>query len=428
MANNNGTSVTPVSFNVFSSMGYTLPQPSRGTIRTDQPVNKANMEGQNMVLKINNSDIKMNIDIPHLDADIYDKTPQDPLNFKDMSSFNMNVNNGILNLNGAELSATVKNVAAKETDLLKDIQINFVPGNRVNVDMKVHKFLNFKVKLEGSVTAQPVNNMIRVKPDKISVAGIPIKGILDLFHLQVGEIVKIGKPSGSFFSSGDSVYFSPTKLVDTPSIDGNVTDVKTGMGVISIMIGKDNVNTYKPKPLYGADNYLRLRGGDVDFSGFNLKDADVALLDQTPNDPFDMDSDPAKKVIAKGKVSIPDSFIATALKDKMGEGSSLKDMRFSMPDGVGKLKASMWGFLPISLDLNFGKSNNGMLKIVPDNGKVLGFIPLPDSLLRKTLVKETEGQIEGNGVTVDLNKLADLQTPNGIADVKTDKGKLILTM
>jgi hypothetical protein len=430
---NNNLSSNVASYSVFSSMGYrNQPANSRAEAanvqrQRDPNVNQANLLGQNMALGVDESSIKLKIGIPHIDAMLIDKTPQDPLNFKDMSSFKMNIQDGTLNLNAQELSAVVKKVASDQTNLLKDIRIDFAPGNRVNMDLKVKKFLNFNVKIEGNVTANSVNNMVRVTPDKISVNKIPVKGILDFFHLQIGEIVKIGKPTGSFFTSGDSIYFSPTKLVDNPAIDGNITGVQTGIGSISIMLGKDGTTPYKPQPLYGSDNYLRLRGGNVDFSGFNLKEADVTLLDQTPQDPFDMDNDPSKKVITAGQVSIPEAFIATALKNKAGEGSNLKDMRFTMPDGIGKLKANFWGFLPISLDLNFGNSSQGVLKVTPSKGKLLGFIPLPNSMLKDTLKKETEGQIDGDGVTVDLDKLADLRT-SPLKKVSTSAGQLILNM
>lgn len=418
----NNISPNSNSFNVFSSMGYT-------TSNYQNPVvpGTSKMNAQNLILKINEPEVKLNINIPHIDADLYDKTPQDPLDFKDMKSLGMRINNGVLSLSANDLTSTVKTLIAKETDMIKDFNINFTPGERVQADIKVKKFLTFNVKIEGKVSAQPTNNMVRLTPDKISLGKIPVKGLLDFFGLEIGEIVKIGKPNGSFFTSGDSIYFGPTQLVTNPTLDAHVTDVRTGMGSLSIMLG-DSAK-YQPKVLHGADNYLRLRGGNVNFNGFNLQDADVSLLDGTPNDPFDIDNDPSKKVISSGRVAIPEEFIATALKNKAGDGSSLKNMKFTMPNGVGKLKASMWGFLPISLDLNFSRSTDGkQLKVTPDKGKLLGFIPLPDSMLRSTLAKETEGQPDGNGVTVNLDKLADLQTPNGLRKVETDKGTLILYM
>ena len=65
----------------------------------------------------------------------------------------------------------------------------------------------------------------------------------------------------------------------------------------------------------------------MNFAGFNLKDTDLALVDGTPNDPFDLINDPSKKVIKKGQLTIPESFIDTALKKKT-EGGSMKNMRF----------------------------------------------------------------------------------------------------
>ncbi|GIW22375.1 MAG: hypothetical protein KatS3mg068_1382 [Candidatus Sericytochromatia bacterium] len=409
-----------ISFNVFSNLGYTSNNPYQ------EPINKSQLDAQNSILRISDEKFNLNINLPHLQADLIDRTPNDPLNFKDVASFDMNIKNGILSLKDAELSSLVKNLLKKETDLIKDINFNFQPGNNAEVNLQVKKVLKFNIKINGKLSAQPVNNMVRFTPNKISVNKIPIQGLLKLFKLEIGELVKVGNPNGSFFTSGDSIYFGPTKFVENPKINGEIHDVRTGLGTISILLGKDSAN-YQNTPLYGSNNYLRLRGGNVDFNGFNLQDADVALLDGTPNDPFDIENDPSQKVISKGRVAIPEEFIATALKQKAGSGS-LKNMQFTMPNGVGKLKASMWGFLPISLNLHFSKSSTGELKVTPAKGRVLGFIPLPNSLLRDTLKKETEGKIDGNGVTVDLGKLADLQTPNGIKNVETNNGQLILYM
>jgi len=417
MKNNN-------TFNVFSNLGYSNRLNNYNI--NQYPVNKSQLDAQNSILKINDKDIKLSINLPHLQADIIDKTPNDPLDFKDVASFDMNIKNGILSLKDNELSTVVKKLIKKETDLIKDINFNFQPGNNAEVTLKVKKLLNFNIKINGKLSAQPVNNMVRFTPEKISVNKIPIQGLLKLFKLEVGEIVKIGNPNGSFFTSGDSIYFGPTKFVSNPKIDGEIYDVRTSIGSISILLGKDGSN-YQPTPLYGSNNYLRLRGGNVNFGGFNLQDTDVALLDGTPNDPFDIENDPSKKVISKGRVAIPEEFIANALKQKAGSGS-LKNMQFNMPNGVGKLKAAMWGFIPISLNLHFSNSSTGELKVTPNKGRVLGFIPLPNSLLRDTLKKETEGKIDGDGVTVDLDKLADLQTPNGIKNVEGKNGQLVLYM
>jgi len=410
------------SFSVFSNLGYT----SNANNPYQVPGNKSQLDAQNSILKINDEKFNLNINLPHLQAELIDKTPHDPLNFKDVASFDMNIKNGVLSLKDAELSSVVKSLLKDETDLIKDINFNFQPGNNAEVNLKVKKGLNFNIKINGKLSAQPVNNMVRFTPDKISVNKIPVQGLLKLFKLEVGELVKVGNPNGSFFTSGDSIYFGPTKFVSNPKIDREIHDVRTGIGTISILLGKDSSN-YQNTPLYGSNNYLRLRGGNVDFNGFNLQDADVALLDGTPNDPFDIENDPSQKVISKGRVAIPEEFIATALKQKAGSGS-LKDMQFTMPNGVGKLKASMWGFLPISLNLHFSNSSTGELKVTPNKGRVLGFIPLPNSLLRDTLKKETEGKIDGNGVTVDLGKLADLQTPNGIKTVESKNAQLVLYM
>jgi len=418
----NGQIIDGTYFNVFSRNGYAKQLPY--TPKEGPNVNKANLEAQNSVLKIED-EIKLKLDIPYIDAEIFDRTPNDPLDFKDVSSFDLDVKKGILSLNANDLTNTVNTLIAKETDLVKDFKLNFVPGNRVETSLQVKKSIfKLNISVGAQLHAQTVNNMIRVTPDKVNVGKIPVKKLMDFLGIELGDILKLTNTAGGIITSGDSIYLSPTKLVAQPVLGGHVTGVKTGIGSISLIMG--DMSNYQPKELYGATNYLRLSGGNVNFNGFNLKDADVILKDGTPENPFDIADDPSKKIITKGQVTIPEEFISTALKQKAGSGS-IKDLRFAMPEGQGKLNGKMWGWLPISLNLDFGVASSKELKVVPSKGKVLGFIPLPNSLLIDTLKKETGGVTDGNGVTVNLGDLADLQIAP-LKQVLNQDRKLILQM
>ena len=406
------------SYSLLKNMGYK---------RAPVPTDRTSVEAQNMVFNVDQNDVKMKIKVPHFEADLFDKTPEDPLTVTDFKNMDISVKNGLVQISDKDLTTTVTNVLKAETkNVVRNVNIDFIPGNQIKAQIIGKKFLKFNLTVQGTAHPNPINNVVRFTPDKININGIPVKKIMDFFGLEIGEMVKVGNAKGSVFTSGDSIYFAPHKLVSSPKIEGNVTALKTGVGTLSVMIGNDNIDTYQPKPVYGENNYLTVRGGNVNFSGFNLLNTDLALMDGTPENDFDVINDPSKKVISEGQVTIPEEFIATALKQKAGSGS-MKDMTFNMPNGVGKLKAKMWGFIPISLDLNFGNSSTGILKVTPGNGKVLGFVPLPNSLLRKTLVGETQGQIDGEGVTIDLDKLADLKT-GALKNVRTENGKLILNI
>ncbi len=415
---NNKVGVNINSYSLLKNMGYT---------KAPVPTDKTSVEAQNTVFNIDQTDIKMKIKVPHFEADLYDKTPQDPLSVTDFKNMDINVKNGLVQINDKDLTFTVTNLLKEETkNIVRNVDIDFIPGNQIKAQVKGKKFLNFNLTVQGIAHPNPINNVIRFTPDKININGIPVKRVMDFFGLEIGELIKVGNKKGSIFTSGDSIYFSPHKLVSSPKIEGNVTGLKTGVGTLAVMIGEDNIDTFKPKPVYGQNNYLTVRGGNVDFSGFNLLNTDLSLMDGTPENDFDIINDPSKKVISEGQVTIPAEFIATALSKKAG-GGSMKDMTFNMPNGVGKLKAKMWGVLPVSLDLKFGNSSNGVLKVTPDKGKILGFIPLPDSILRNALVKETQGKVEGEGVTIDLDSLADLKT-TPLKNVRTENGKLILNI
>lgn len=430
MSNNIGNNADIKAYSTFRNMGYSKEEsqtssPAITSKSFEDPVqNMTTVKAQNLLFKVEQDGISMGVKVPYFSADIYDKTPKDPLKFDEFTSLNLKVKNAYLQANDVELSNTVKTVIQKKTDIINDIDITFNPNNQVNADLKIKKLLNFKVKIEGKLDTNPINNMMSYTPTKINVAGIPVKKMLDVLGLEIGEIVKIGNPSGSYFTSGKSIYFKPTEFIDSPKIEGHITGVQTSFGKISLMVGDSNVVS---APLHGSNNYVNIKGGNVDFKGFNLHDADVTLADKTPENDFDLINDPAKKIITEGEVGIPESFIHTALRDKQKPTSTLKDRNFTMPDGVGKLKGKMWGFLPVKLDMEFMPSATGGLKVEPSKGKALGFIPLPNSILLKSLKEETEGTIEGKGVVIDLDNLADVKT-TPLKQVRNEDGKLVLVL
>lgn len=429
MSNNVGSNADVNSYSAFSKLGYIQNTPNTKPVVTaksfENPVqNMTAVKAQNLLFKVEQDGLSMGVKVPYFSADIYDKTPQDPLKFEEFTSLNLKVKNALIQANDVELSNTIKTVVQKKTDIVDDIDITFKPNNFVNADLKIKKLLSFKVKIEGQLDTNPINNIMSYTPTKINVAGIPIKGMLDVLGLEIGEIVKIGNPSGSYFTSGKSIYFKPTELIDSPKIEGHVTGVQTTFGKISLMVGNSDVVS---APLHGSNNYVNIKGGNVDFKGFNLQDADVTLTDKTPEDDFDLINDPSKKIITEGQVGIPEEFIHTALRNKQKPTSTLKDRNFSMPDGVGKLSGKMWGFLPVKLDMKFMPSNEGGLKVEPSKGYALGFVPLPNSILKKALKEETEGTIEGKGVVIDLDNLADVKT-SPLKDVRNEDGKLVLVL
>ncbi|MFN8674714.1 MAG: hypothetical protein U0457_21860 [Candidatus Sericytochromatia bacterium] len=413
--NNLGASIGSI-----GAMGY------QKNVAAPRNPNSNKINAQNLALNIDQNDITIKAKILHAEADVFGKDADVPIGVDNLQNIKIDARNATVSLSGKELSNTVNNLARKESPMIKNVSFDFMPNNQAFGEVKIKKFINLNLKVKGELDANPINNMVRFTPSDISLNGIPVKKVMDFFGLKIGELVQIGKPSGSFFTSDDSIYFSPTKLAKGLDLDAHVTDIQTSSGSISVFLGEDGISPYQPKPHNGANNYIHAETTNMNFQGFNLKNTDLTLVDGTPNDPFDLLNDPSKKVITRGQLTIPESFIDTALKKK-SEGGSMKGMRFTMPNGDGHLTAKKWGFLPISLDLKFVNSDNGALKVTPDNGKLFGFIPLPDSMLRKALVTETDGHIEGNGVVVDLGKLADLETAP-FKKVTNSDGKLILEM
>ena len=166
------------SYSLLKNMGYK---------RAPVPTDRTSVEAQNMVFNVDQNDVKMKIKVPHFEADLFDKTPEDPLTVTDFKNMDISVKNGLVQISDKDLTTTVTNVLKAETkNVVRNVNIDFIPGNQIKAQIIGKKFLKFNLTVQGTAHPNPINNVVRFTPDKININGIPVKKIMDFFGLEIG--------------------------------------------------------------------------------------------------------------------------------------------------------------------------------------------------------------------------------------------------
>jgi hypothetical protein len=157
-------------------------------------------------------------------------------------------------------------------------------GKRVKAKGTMHKGVALPFELEGTLSATPEGD-IKLHADKIKSAHSPFKGLLHLFGEDLSKLINMKSDSGVKIVD-DDIILSPSRLVPPPRIMGKVTAVRLEPGRIVQVFGSNAA----AKPLavpYKARNYIYHRGGVIRFGKLTMTDADLEMVDMTPQSPLD---------------------------------------------------------------------------------------------------------------------------------------------
>lgn len=215
--------------------------------------------------------------------------------FDDKQSF-------LLRVDAAEMAMTPKSLAnvlnqyvfARQDAPVKDVSITIENG-RLKVKGKLHKQgdIGFETENTLSVTA---DGKIRLHSEKVRALHLPVKGLMDLFGVEVADLIKTGKVPG-LRAEKDDLILDPEQALPPPHIRGKVTQIRLETGNIVQIFGEPRAYTWAQAP---AQNYMAYRGNRLKFGKLTMEDTDMVLIDADPRDPFDFYLDRYKEQLMAG--------------------------------------------------------------------------------------------------------------------------------
>jgi hypothetical protein len=201
----------------------------------------------------------------------------------DPDSFVLDIQKGVIHANIGDV-ANYLNASAPSNAPLKNISVQ-PDGDQLKLHGTVHKLLlPLPVELIGTLSPS-ASGHVRFHVLKLNVLKIPMKGLLGSFHVQLSDLVPSVDMAGVQIS-GNDIDFDTQKLLPPPHIRGQITSVRVAAPDIEVIYGN---SPNDEAALSQWHNFLRLRGGTLDFGKLTMHHVDLTMIDASDDPWFDLD-------------------------------------------------------------------------------------------------------------------------------------------
>ena len=223
--------------------------------------------------------------------------------FDDKNSFTLHVNQAEMAIT-PDAMANVLNqyVFASKDAPIKDVSMRIKNG-RLNIKGKLHNKGDVSFETDSTLSVTP-DGKIRLHAEKIKALHLPAKGLMDLFGIEIADLIKNGKVNG-VTAEKDDLILDPAQALPPPHIAGKVTAVRLEGNNIVQVFGEPQ--KYKWANV-AAQNYMAYSGNRLKFGKLTMDHTDMVLIDPDPRDPFDFYLDHYKDQLVAGYTKTTPAF------------------------------------------------------------------------------------------------------------------------
>jgi hypothetical protein len=223
--------------------------------------------------------------------------------FDDKNSFELQITAAEMTMDPQSLANVLNSQVFSGKDApLKDIAVTIENG-RLKVKGKLHKKGDIGFETEGQLSAT-ADGKIRLHAEKIKALHLPVKGLMDLFGIDIADLIKSGKVRG-VQAEKDDLILDPQEILPPPKISGKITDIHLEGNNIVQIFGEPKKYPWIKVP---QQNYMAYRGNKLQFGKLLMSDTDLVLIDPAPKDPFDFYLDRYKDQLVAGYSKTTPSF------------------------------------------------------------------------------------------------------------------------
>jgi hypothetical protein len=222
-----------------------------------------------------------------LEGEFISRAPGVPPVFDDPTSYVLRLQAADLSMDARSLSALLNEQVFRGSKApVKDLQLTIVDG-AVKAKGKLHRGVDIPFSMTATVAATP-DGRVRLHSTGIKAIGIPVKGMLDFFGVELEDVMKM--PGGrGMQADGDDLLLAPTAMMPPPAMEGRLTAVRiSGDRMVMTLTGPGRPPARPatlPDPV--ARNFLYFHSGSIRFGKLTMSDADLELVDADGRDPFD---------------------------------------------------------------------------------------------------------------------------------------------
>src|SRR6478736_8531712 len=199
--------------------------------------------------------------------------------FDDKNSFELQIAAAEMTMDPQSLANVLNTHVFSAKDApLKDIAVTIENG-RLKIKGKLHKKGDIGFETEGQLSAT-ADGKIRLHAEKIKALHLPVKGLMDLFGIEIADLIKTGKVRG-VQAEKDDLILDPREILPPPKISGQVTAIR--------LEGNNIVQIFGDPQKYAwghvsEKNYMAYRGNKLQFGKLLMSDTDLVLIDPAPKD------------------------------------------------------------------------------------------------------------------------------------------------
>lgn len=227
------------------------------------------------------------LDIAYLRGEMVSRTPGQPPVFDDQRSYVLRVQSADAAMDMSSLTNLMnEHIFHYEGAPLTDITVESDEG-QLKLNAKLHKGVTIPISMKADVTTTPDGRM-RLKTEKVSALSIPARKLMDLFGLQLDEVVSLKQRRGIEIEDND-VVIAPGQVLPPPELQGRLSRVQLVNGRLHQTFGPPaaagSLNLSAPEA--ASRNYVYFSGSDIRFGKLTMTGADLQLIDEDPKDSFD---------------------------------------------------------------------------------------------------------------------------------------------
>jgi hypothetical protein len=146
--------------------------------------------------------------------------------------------------------------------------------------------------IEGRPEVTP-SGELRIRTTDVQAFDIEVEGLLHLLGVEAEDMIPSLEERGVRME-GDDVVLLLDRLMPPPRMSGRATEVQVLTTGLLIRFGD------RGSMSESGGNYIYYRGGTIRIGKMTMHDADLRILDQTPDDPFDFSVDRLNEQLQAG--------------------------------------------------------------------------------------------------------------------------------
>jgi len=223
------------------------------------------------------------LDVRRLRGEMISRKDNQPPVFGDAKSYTLHVFAAEASMTTASLTSLLNDyLFSYDGAPLKDLKVE-TKGHQLKLSGKLKKGVEVPFSVVSDVSVSPDGRLL-LHSQKIKAVGLPAKGMMDLFDLELDELVSLEKAHGVTAKDND-LLLDPGRILPPPVMQGHLASVRVeGDRIIQTFASDKGGNRLSGAP---KGNYIFFRGGVIRLGKLTMSDADLALVDADPADPFD---------------------------------------------------------------------------------------------------------------------------------------------